>query len=76
MDDSVYLFLLKQLQHRLEVANVHLDKLVVRFALNIPEILKVSGVCEFVKVDYLILRVLVDKQAHHVTTNKSGTTSY
>ena len=76
MDDAVHLFLLHKGVEAFEVADVHLDELVVRLVLYVLEVFQVAGVGQFVKVDDLVLGIFVDKQADNVTADESGTSGY
>ena len=71
VDDTVNLFVLHELVERVEVADVHLHELVVRLVFDVFEVCKVTGVCQLVKIDNLVFRVLVHEQANHVATNEA-----
>ena len=73
MDDAVHLLVLHQLVEGVEVADVHLDELVVRLILNVLEVSQVSGIRQFVEIDDVIVRILVHEEANHMTSNESGT---
>ena len=73
MDDAIHVLLLHQLEHPLEVADIHLHKAVVGPVLNVLEVGQVPRIGELVQVNDLILRVLVHKQAHHMAADKPGT---
>ena len=74
VDNAVNFFILHQLIESLEVADVHLDELVVRLVLDILQVCQVTGIGKFVEVDDVILGVLVYKESHNVAANKAGTT--
>ena len=48
MDDSVNLLVLHQLIEGVEVADVHLDKLIIGFVLDVLEVGKITSLCKFV----------------------------
>ena len=73
VDNTIDLLILHQLIERLEVADIHLDELVVRLILNILQIGKVTGIGKLVKVDNVVLRIFIDKQTHNVAANKACT---
>ena len=73
VDDAIHVFALHQLVDALKIADVHLDKLVIRLVLNILQIGKIASVGQLVEVDDLILGILVDKQANHMVSDESGT---
>ena len=75
VDNAVNLLLLHQFVEGVEVADIHLDKLIVWLILYILKVCKVACVGQFIKVDDIILRVLIDKKAHNVATNKTCTAS-
>ena len=66
MNNTIYMLILHQLIECIKVANVHLDKLIVGFVLNVLKIGKIASISQFVKVDDFILRILVYKKSHHV----------
>ena len=68
VDDTIDLLVLHKLVERVEVADVHLHKLVIGFVLDVLEVGQVAGV-------HVILGVLVHEQAHHVASNKACATS-
>ena len=72
MDDAVDMLVLHQLVNALEVADVHLDELVVGLALDILEVGEVTGIGEFVDVDDVVFGVLVYEQPYHMAANESG----
>ena len=74
VDDTVHLLLLHQLIEGVEVADVHLHKLVVGLILDVLQIGKVAGIGQLVEVDDVILGILVHKQAHHVASYKACAT--
>ncbi len=74
MDDTVHLLVLHQLVERIEITNVHLHKLVVGLVLDILEISQIPRIRQLVKVDDVVIRVFVHKQAHHMTSNKACAT--
>ena len=71
MDDAIHLFVLHQLIEGIEVADVHLDKLVVGLVLDVLQIGEVAGIGQFVEVNDVILGILVHEQAHHVTSDEA-----
>ena len=74
MDDTVYVFILHQLVEGFEVADVHLDKLVVRLALDVFQIGQVSGIGQLIQIDDVVFRVFVYKQTDYMTTDESCST--
>ena len=75
MDDTIHLLVLHQLVEGIEVADVHLHKLVVWFILDVLQIGKVASIRQFVEVDDVVIRILVHKQAHHMASNEACATS-
>ena len=61
MDDAVHLFLLHQLVHTVEVADVHLHKLIVGLILHVFQVGQIARIGELIEVDDMIFRVLVHK---------------
>ncbi len=72
VDDAVDVFVLHQFVDTVEVADVHLDELVVGLALDVLEVGQVAGVGQFVEVDDFILGVLVDKEPYHMASDETG----
>ena len=62
MDDSVNLLILHKLIEGLEVTDVHLHELIVRFVLYILEISQITCIRKLVKVDDPVIRIFVHKQ--------------
>ena len=65
--------LLHQFANLLEIADVRLDKRIVRLIFDVFQVCQVSGVGQFVEVDDPVIRVFVDKQPYDVRTNETGT---
>ena len=72
MDDAVHLLLLHQAVEGVEVADVHLHELVVRFVFYIFQIGQIARIRQLVQVDNAILRILVHKQADHMAADETG----
>ena len=66
MNDTVNFVLLKQGTHFLKIADVGLDKGVVRLVLNILEVSEVTGVGEGIQIDDVVIRVLVHEEANYM----------
>ena len=75
MDDAIHMFILHQFEHTFKVTDIHLDKLVIRFVLNILEVCQVTCISEFIQIDNSVLWIFVNKQANYVATDKTSTTS-
>lgn len=74
MDNTVDMVLPHQLQHLLEIADVCPYKRVIRFILNIFQVCQITSVCQFVKIDNVIIRIFIHKQTHHVASDEACTT--
>ena len=72
MDDAVHPVLLHELAHAVEVANVGLDKGVVRPVFHILQIGQIACISQLVHVDDVIIGILVDKQPHHMRPDETG----
>ena len=72
MYDAVNLLFAYQGQNAVKIADVGLDEAVVRLVLNIPEIGQIACVCQFIKIDYSIIRILFNKEPNDVTAYESG----
>ena len=59
VDDAIDLLVLHQLVESIEVADVHLYKLVVRCLLNVLEVCQVAGIRQLVEINDVILGILV-----------------
>ena len=75
VNDTVNLLVLHQLVERIEITDIHADKLVIWLILNIFEVSQITSVCQLVQIDDVVLRVLVYKQTNYMVADKSGTTS-
>ena len=73
VDNAVDMLVLHELVERVEIADVHLHELVIRFALDVLEVREVARVSELVEVDDLVVRILVHEQANHVAPDKART---
>lgn len=71
VDDSVDLLVPHQLEHALEVADVHLHELVVGLRLDVPKILQISGIRKLVQIDDLVIRIPVDEKSYYVGSYES-----
>ena len=75
MDDAIHLLVLHQFVEGIEVADIHLHKLIVGLVLDILEVSQITCIRQFVEVNDVILRVLVHKQAHYMASDKACATS-
>ena len=75
MDDAINLLLLHQLVEGIEVADVHLNKLVVGFVLDVLQVCEVTCIRQLVKVDDFVLWVLVCKETYNMRADKARTAS-
>ena len=75
VDNAVDLLVLHQLVEGVEVADVHLHKLVVGLVLDVLQVSQITRISQLVQINDVILRILVHKQAHHVASNKACATS-
>ena len=75
MDDTVNLLVLHQLIESIEVADVHLDKLIIRLVLDVLEVGEVTSVRQLVEVDDALVGIPVHEEANDMRANKSGTAS-
>jgi excinuclease UvrABC helicase subunit UvrB len=66
---------LHERQHKVEIADVCLDKHVVRLVFYVLEVGKVSRISQFVEVDDTVLRIFVHEQTHYVAANEAGASS-
>lgn len=73
VDDAIDLLVLHQLVEGFEVADIHLDKLIVGATLDILQVGEVAGIGELIKIDNLIFGIFVDEQTYNMTPYKSGT---
>ena len=71
--DTIHLLLLHQFVECVEVADVHLHKLIVRLVLDVLEVGEVACISQFVEIDDVVVGILVHEQSHYMTSNKSGT---
>ena len=71
MDDTVNLLVLHQLIESIEVADVHLDKLIIGLVLDVLEVGKITGIRQLVQVDAFVLWIFVHKEANHMRADKA-----
>ena len=74
MDDAIDVLILHQLIESIEVADVHLYKLIVRLILNVLKVSQVAGISQLIKADDIIFRVFVHEEANNVRADKTSTT--
>ena len=74
VNDAVNLLVLHQLVESIEVADVHLDELLVRFFLDVLQVCEVSCIRQLVKVDDFVLWVFVHEKAYDMRADKACTT--
>ena len=72
VDNTIDVLVLHQLIDPFKVADVHFDKLVVRFALDIFQIGEISRVGQLVKVDDFIFGIFVHEKANNMAADESG----
>ena len=72
MNDTIHLLILHQTIEGVEVAYVHLHKLIIGAVFNVLEIGKVARICQFVKIDDAILWIFVHEKSYDVGTDESG----
>ena len=72
VDNTVHMVLLHQFANLLEIADVRLDKRIVRLIFDVFQVCQVSGVGQFVQVDDPIIRIFVYKQPHYMRSDESG----
>ena len=68
VDDAIHLLLLHEGEESVKVADVHLHELIVGHVLDVPQVLQVAGVGQFVEVDDVVLRVLAYKEPYHMAS--------
>ena len=75
MDDAIDPLVLHEPVESVEVADVHLDKLVVGLVLDVLEVSEVTGISELVEVDDVVFWIFIDEQSNNVTSDEASTTS-
>ena len=75
MDDTVNLLVLHQLIESVEVADVHLDKLIIGFVLDVLEVGKITCIRQLVEVDDAIVGILVHEETNDMRADKACTAS-
>ena len=73
MDDSIDLILAHDGADRVNVTDVCLDESIIRTILYVMEIGEVSGVCELVQIDDMVVRIFIDEKTDHMTAYEAGT---
>lgn len=72
MDDTIHMLFLHELQHPLEVTDIHADKAIIRPVLDIPQIRQIAGISQLIEVNDPIIRIFVHKQPHHMRADEPG----
>ena len=72
VDDAVDLFVLHQFVDAVEVADVHLDELVVLLVLDVLQVGEIAGIGQLVQVNYLVLWIFVYEEADDVAADETG----
>ena len=73
MYDTVNLLVLHQLIESVEVADVHLDKLIIWFVLDVLEVGKITSIRQLVEVDDAIVGILVHEEANDMRADEAST---
>ena len=73
VDDSIDLILTHDGADRVNVTDVCLDESIIRTILYVMEIGEVSGVCELVQIDDMVVRIFIDEKTDHMTAYEAGT---
>lgn len=74
VNDAINPLVVHQLVECLEVADIHLHKLVVGLMLDVLEVTEVASIGQLVEVDDAVVGVLVHEEAHNMRADKSRTT--
>ena len=72
MDHTRHLLFFHERKDSVEIAYVCLHKPVVGFILDVLEVRQVTGIGQLIHIDDLVVRVFVDEQTHHMTSDKAG----
>ena len=73
VDDAIHGVLRHQFTHLVEVADIRLDKGIIRLVFYVLQIRQVSGIRQFIHINYMVFRIFVHEQAHHVASDETGT---
>lgn len=73
VDDSIDLILAHDGADRVNVTDVCLDESIIRTILYVMEIGEVSGVCELIQIDDMVVRIFIDEKTDHMTAYEAGT---
>ena len=76
VDDAIDATLLHERMDGLEVADIRLHEAVVRLVLYVPEVFQASGVGQLIDVNYLVIRIVIDKASDYVTADEAGASGY
>ena len=76
MDDTVHGIALQQSAHGLEVADVSLDKGIVRHPFYVLEVCQIPGVSKLVQIYDMIVRIFVYEKPDHMASYESGTAGH
>ena len=66
MDDAIYLVVLHQLQHQVEIADIALYEGIVWLVLDVLKVSQVTSVSQLVEVDDVILRIFVHEKSYYM----------
>ncbi len=73
VDDARHMLVLHQLIHPVEVADISLDKFVVRFVFYVFQCCKIACIGKLVDVNYVVFRIFVDEKSYNVGADETGT---
>ena len=76
MNNAVDFMFADDLAHSIKVGDVGAHEGVVGSILDVAQVGQISGVCQLVEVDDIVVWIFVDKQPHHVRSDESGTAGY
>ena len=73
VNNTINIVLLEDLQHLVVIADVGLNKCIIRGILNILQIGQIACIGQFIEVNDMIIGIFIYKKAHYMVTNKTCT---
>jgi len=74
VNDTIHMLFLHQLVECIEIANIHLHKLVIWLILYVLEISQITSISQLIQINYIILGILIYEQTNYMASNKACTT--
>ena len=68
------MILLEEFQHFIKVTDISSYKGIVRLIFDIFQIGQITGISQFIQIDYVIFRIFIDEQTYNVRSDEACST--